>query len=58
MASFRILGPVQALADEREVPLGGGRQPKLLAFLLMHANRAVSTDALTDAVWGATVGRQ
>jgi class 3 adenylate cyclase len=29
----------------------------LLAFLLLHANRAVSSDSLTDAVWGeARVG--
>lgn len=52
MVSFRILGPVQALADERELPLGGRRQLTLLAFLLLNANRAVSNDALTEAVWG------
>ncbi len=33
--------------------LGGPRQVKLLAFLLFNANRAVSADALIDAVWGA-----
>ena len=26
---------------------------KLLAFLLLNANRAVSADAVIDAVWGA-----
>jgi predicted ATPase/DNA-binding SARP family transcriptional activator len=56
MASFRILGPVQALADEEPVSLGGRRQLTLLAFLLLHANQAVSVDALTDAIWGATRG--
>lgn len=32
--------------------LGGGRQLKLFAFLLLNANRAVSADAVIDAVWG------
>jgi DNA-binding SARP family transcriptional activator len=52
MASFRILGPVRAVLDERELALGGPRQLTLLAYLLLNANRAVSADALTDAVWG------
>jgi predicted ATPase/DNA-binding SARP family transcriptional activator len=46
------MGPVEARADDRPVSLGGGRQLKLLAFLLLHANRAVSADTLIDAVWG------
>ncbi len=33
--------------------LGGRQQVKLLAFLLLIANRAVSADAAIDAVWGA-----
>ena len=32
------------------MPAGGPRQVALLAFLLIHANRAVSTDALLDAL--------
>jgi len=47
-----MLGPVEAWTDERPVALGGPRQVALLAFLLLHANRAVSADALIDAVWG------
>ncbi len=53
MTNFRILGPVQAWDGDRPLPLGGPRQLKLFAVLLLHANRAVSTDALVDAVWGA-----
>jgi predicted ATPase/DNA-binding SARP family transcriptional activator len=34
------------------LPLGGPRQVSLLAFLLVNANRPVSSDALIDAVWG------
>ena len=52
MASFRVLGTVEAWADERRLALGGPRQVTLLAFLLLNANRAVSADALIDAVWG------
>ena len=38
MASFRVLGPVEAWADERRLTLGGRQQVKLLAFLLLSAN--------------------
>jgi DNA-binding SARP family transcriptional activator len=48
---FAILGPVEVWAAERRVDLGGRRQLALLAFLVLHANRAVSSDALIDAVW-------
>ena len=52
MTSFRILGPVEAGTGGRSVPLGGRRQLRLLAFLVLNGNRAVSSDALIDAVWG------
>jgi predicted ATPase/DNA-binding SARP family transcriptional activator len=49
---FRILGPVEAWAGEERLTLGGPRQVALLTFLLLHANRAVSSDALIEEVWG------
>ena len=49
---FRILGPIEAAVGDRVLSLGGRRQLTLFAFLLMHANRTVSSDALSDAVWG------
>jgi predicted ATPase/DNA-binding SARP family transcriptional activator len=52
MPSFRVLGPVEAWAGDQPIVLGGGRQLKLFAFLVLHANRAVSADAVIDAVWG------
>src|SRR6185437_9151118 len=52
MASFRILGPIEAWSGERKLPLGGQRQLGLLAFLLLRGNRAASSDALLDAIWG------
>ena len=51
--SVRILGPVEAWAQHRRLDLGGRRQLALFAFLVLHANRAVSRDALIDAVWGS-----
>ena len=52
MTSLRILGPVQAWRGDQRLALGGPRQLKLLAFLVLRANRAVSKDAIIDAVWG------
>lgn len=52
MATFGILGPIELRAGDRRVPAGGPRQLALLAFLLLHANRAVSNDQLQDALWG------
>src|SRR3954471_10544955 len=51
MVRFAILGAVEARDGEQEMPLGGRRQVALLAFLLVHANRAVSTDQLIEALW-------
>jgi predicted ATPase/DNA-binding SARP family transcriptional activator len=54
VASVRILGPVQVWAGGRRLAVGGPRQLALLAFLVLHANRAVSADAIIDALWGAS----
>jgi DNA-binding SARP family transcriptional activator len=52
MVRVRILGPVEASVGDRPISVGGPTQLKLFAFLAAHANRAASTDALIDAVWG------
>ena len=49
---FRILGPLEVLEDGHSVKLGGPKQRALLAVLLLHANRVVSTDGLFEALWG------
>ena len=54
MVTFGILGPVEVHDAERPLPLGGPRQLALLAVLLLHANRAVSSESLLEAVWGET----
>jgi YVTN family beta-propeller protein len=48
---FRILGPLEVADDGKALPLGGGRQLALFAFLLLHANEVVSTDRLVDELW-------
>ncbi|GHF67334.1 SARP family transcriptional regulator [Streptomyces mashuensis] len=49
-----MLGPLAAAAEGRSLPLGGPRQRTLLATLLAHANTAVGTERLREAVWGTT----
>jgi WD40 repeat protein/DNA-binding SARP family transcriptional activator len=56
MAKFAILGPVEATVGDKPLSVGGPRQVALLAFLLLHANRAVSVDQLIDALWAENVG--
>ena len=52
MVRFGILGPVEVSDRDRRIAVGGPRQVALLAFLLLHANRAVSVDRLIEALWG------
>jgi DNA-binding SARP family transcriptional activator len=48
---FLILGPLEATADERSLPLGGPKQRAVLAILLLEANRVVATDRLVEELW-------
>jgi DNA-binding SARP family transcriptional activator len=48
---FRILGPLEAVAGGRPLPLGGQKQRALLALLLLEGGRVVSSDRLLDALW-------
>ncbi|GAA2382607.1 BTAD domain-containing putative transcriptional regulator [Streptomyces glaucosporus] len=49
--SFKVLGPLQAEVDGERIRLGGTRQRTVLAMLLLAPDRAVSVEALTEAVW-------
>ncbi|GHG61217.1 AfsR/SARP family transcriptional regulator [Streptomyces griseocarneus] len=49
---FKVLGPLEAVADGRTLPLGGPRQRTLLATLLVNADIPVTADRLCDAIWG------
>ena len=53
MLKYAILGPIELSDGERSLPAAGPRQLVLLAFVLVHANRAVSTDRLIHALWGS-----
>ena len=49
---FRLLGQVEVAYGGRSSVIERPRQRAVLAYLLLSANRLVSTDALIDAVWG------
>ena len=51
MSAFRILGPVELWHAGERIPTSGPRQVALLAYLLLHSNRAVSREQLHEALW-------
>ena len=48
---FRVLGPLEALADGTPVKLGGSRPRAVLAVLLLHSGQVVATSRLIDEAW-------
>ncbi len=48
---LRLLGPVEARADGRPIPLGARKQRLVLAILALEANRQVPVERLVDLVW-------
>ncbi len=48
---FRILGPLEVVADGRTLDLGGQKQRAVLALLLLEPNRVIAASRLIDAVW-------
>ncbi len=48
---FRILGPLEVVADGDLLPLGGARQRAVLVVLLTRPNEIVSVDRLIDQLW-------
>lgn len=48
---IRILGTLSVRAAGAEVELGSIKQRRLLALLLMRANRAITVSELIDAIW-------
>jgi predicted ATPase/DNA-binding SARP family transcriptional activator len=49
---FRILGPLQALDQGRDVAPAGSKRRALLALLLLHVNETVPVERLIDELWG------
>jgi YVTN family beta-propeller protein len=52
LVEFRILGPLEVVADGRPVVVGAPKLRALLAVLLLHRGEVISTDRLIDALWG------
>src|SRR5262245_2125161 len=50
---FKLLGKFELVLDGQSVPLRGNKARALLVVLLLHANRAVSTERLIEALWGS-----
>lgn len=51
---FGLLGPLLFTVGGVPVAVGTPKQRAVLAMLLIHRNRAVSTDSLVDAAWDQT----
>ncbi len=51
MIEFRALGSLGVTIDGRDAAVGGSRQRRLLAMLLIHRDSVVSVDRLADAVF-------
>ncbi|MEA3510841.1 MAG: helix-turn-helix domain-containing protein, partial [Actinomycetota bacterium] len=49
---FRILGPLEVAENGEILDLGSRKQRSLLALLLIHANRVISTDRILEELWG------
>jgi DNA-binding SARP family transcriptional activator len=49
---FRILGPVEVLAEGRRLALPGSKQRALLALLLLHRGETLGTERLIEELWG------
>jgi YVTN family beta-propeller protein len=49
---YRLLGPFEVALSGQAVEVGGLKQRRLLAILLLHANQTVHRDALIDQLWG------
>lgn len=59
---FRVLGALEAWSGQTRIAFGGPREQKVLALLLLEANRTVSLSHLVDSLWDetppATAGKQ
>ena len=51
MIEFHALGGLSITADGQELGIGGARQRRLLAMLLIHRGAVVSVDRLAEAVF-------
>lgn len=52
---FRVLGPVDVLAEERSHSIGPWKEQIVLAILLLESGRVVSAQTLAERVWDEQV---
>jgi DNA-binding SARP family transcriptional activator len=52
---FKVLGPLEVLADGGPLDLGPRQQRALLALLVLNANQVVTTDRLAEELWPGDV---
>ncbi|MBB5158489.1 AfsR/SARP family transcriptional regulator [Saccharopolyspora phatthalungensis] len=48
---FGLLGPLRLEFNEQRIAIGGPRQRIVLAMLLLNADRVVSIDRISEAIW-------
>ena len=48
---IRVLGTLSARANDADIELGGTKQRRLLAVLLLRANQAVAASEIIDGLW-------
>ena len=53
-----MLGPLEAWHDGAQVNLGDQQQRFVLVVLLLHANRPVTADRMTEIVWDGNLARR
>jgi DNA-binding SARP family transcriptional activator len=49
---FKLLGPFEVRDKSGAVSIAGAKERSVLALLLLHGGRVVSTDRLIDSLWG------
>jgi DNA-binding SARP family transcriptional activator len=52
MVFIRVLGSIEAEANQTPIPLGGPRQRAVLALLVVARGQVVSVDRLIEDLWG------
>ncbi len=51
MIEFRILGPLELLAEQTELPVSGSKERALLSMLLLRAGAEISAERLIADLW-------
>ncbi len=49
---FKILGPLEVVDGDRQIPLGGPKRRALLAMLILRRGSVVAVDELIESLWG------